>query len=174
MGTGKPRISTAAQLVGKVAGRRALERELGQAVEPETSERETAQVAVLELVIGLGVVPELGIGPVAAELELGTVLVAEPALEVGLAVEPELETVPVAALKLGIGPVAVPELETAPVVVLELELVQVAVPLRTKSVITPHHRGLVPLLGVEDLAAEVETTREPAATEAVKAWEAAE
>jgi hypothetical protein len=164
MGTGKPRISTAAQLVGRVAGRRAPERELGQAVEPETSERETAQVAVLELVIGLAGVPELVIGPVAAELELGTVLVVEPELEVVQAVVPELGHVPVEAL----------ELETAPVVGLELELVQVAVPLRTKSVITPHHRGLVPLLGAEDLAVEVETTREPAATEAVKAWEAAE
>src|SRR6266404_4844612 len=56
----------------------------------------------------------------------------------------------------------------------ELELVRAAVPLRTKSVITPHHRGLVPLLGAEDLAAEVETTREPAVAEAVIAWEVAE
>jgi hypothetical protein len=82
-------------------------------------------------------------------------------------------------------PVA-PELQIAPVVV-ELEHDQVAavreldhprgqlaVPLRTKSVIAPHHRGLVPLLGAEDLAAEVETTREPAAAEAVIAWEVAE
>ena len=52
--------------------------------------------------------------------------------------------------------------------------VRAAVPLRTKSVITPHHRGLVPLLGAEDLAAEVETTREPAVAEAVIAWEVAE
>ena len=56
----------------------------------------------------------------------------------------------------------------------ELGLVRVAVPLRTKSVIAPHHRGLVPVLGAEDLAAEVETTREPAAAEAVIAWEVAE
>jgi len=57
----------------------------------------------------------------------------------------------------------------------EQALVQAAVPLRTKSVIAPHHRGLVPLLGAEDLAAAAaETTREPAAAEAVKAWEVAE
>ena len=56
----------------------------------------------------------------------------------------------------------------------ELELVRAAVPLRTKSVITQHHRGLVPLLGAEDLAAGVETTREPAAAEAVIAWGVAE
>jgi hypothetical protein len=67
--------------------------------------------------------------------------------------------------------VAVPELAQVPA---ELELVRAAVPLRTKSVITPHRRDLVPLLGAEDLAAEVETTREPAAVEAVIAWEAAE
>src|SRR4029077_2005460 len=91
-------------------------------------------------------------------------------------------------------PVA-PELEIAPVVVepgtvrvaVELEHDQVvlvlvrghprgqlAVPLRTKSVIAPHHRGLVPLLGAEDLAAEVEPTREPVAAEAVIAWEVAD
>ncbi len=56
----------------------------------------------------------------------------------------------------------------------EQALVQAAVPLRTKSVIAPHHRGLVAVPRVEDLAAEVETTREPAAAEAVKAWEVAE
>jgi hypothetical protein len=56
----------------------------------------------------------------------------------------------------------------------EQALVQAAVPLRTKSVIAPHHRGLVAVPRVEDLAAEVETTREPAAAEAVIAWEVAE
>jgi hypothetical protein len=95
----------------------------------------------------------------------------------------ELETVPAAGPEVGIGlvaaelehgqVVAVPELVQVPA---ELEHVRAAVPLRTKSVITPHHRGLVPLLGAEEdlAAAEVETTREPAATEAVIAWEVAE
>jgi DUF2950 family protein len=51
----------------------------------------------------------------------------------------------------------------------------VGVPVRTKSVTAPHRRGLVPLLAeVEDSAAAAETTREPAATEAATAWEAAE
>ena len=50
-----------------------------------------------------------------------------------------------------------------------------AVALRTRSVTAAHRRGLVPLLGAEDLAAAAaETTREPAAAEAVIAWEVAE
>ena len=56
----------------------------------------------------------------------------------------------------------------------ELEHVRAAVPLRIKWVIAPHLRGLVPVLGAADLAAEVEITREPAAAEAVIAWEVAE
>jgi hypothetical protein len=65
----------------------------------------------------------------------------------------------------------------------ELELDQVvAVPVRdpvallakSKSVTAVRHRGLVPVpKRVEDLvAAAAETTREPAATEAARAWEA--
>jgi len=52
----------------------------------------------------------------------------------------------------------------------------VAVALRTKSVTAAHRPDLVPLPAAEeDLAAAVaETTREPAATEAVIAWAAAE
>jgi hypothetical protein len=72
----------------------------------------------------------------------------------------------VAARELELVPVAVPELE--------LELVPVAVALRTKSVTTAHHRGLVPAPRVEDSAAAAETTREPVAAEAAKAWAAAE
>ena len=51
-----------------------------------------------------------------------------------------------------------------------------AVPPRTKSVTAPHRPDLVPLLEAgEDLAAAVaETTHEPAAAEAVIAWEVAE
>ena len=73
-------------------------------------------------------------------------------------------------------------------VVPERELVQVeavparehprarpAVALRTRSVTAAHRRGLVPLLGAEDLvAAAAETTRERAAAEVVIAWEVAE
>ena len=127
--------------------------------------------------------PELELALVAAEEELSQVL-AEPeaapvvALElvIGPAAVPELETVPVVALELVISPAVVRELELVLVVVLEVELVQVAVALRTKSVATAHRPDLVPLLEAEeDLAAAVaETTREPAAAEAVIAWAAAE
>jgi len=70
---------------------------------------------------------------------------------------------------------AVPGPETALVGAAELELVQVAVALRTKSVTTAHHRGLVPRrVAGEDSAVAAETTREPVAAEAVVAWAAAE
>jgi hypothetical protein len=50
----------------------------------------------------------------------------------------------------------------------------VAVPPRIKLVIAVRHRDLVPrLVAVEDLAAAVETTRDPAAIEAATAWVAA-
>jgi hypothetical protein len=74
------------------------------------------------------------------------------------------------------------ELELNRVEALELDQV-VAVPVRdpvallakSKSVTAVRHRGLVPVpKRVEDLvAAAAETTREPAATEAARAWEAA-
>jgi len=50
----------------------------------------------------------------------------------------------------------------------------VAVAPRTKWVTAAHHRGLVAVPRVEDSAAVAETMREPAAAEAVIAWEAAE
>ena len=72
-----------------------------------------------------------------------------------------------------------------PVAVLERELDQVeavprhrpaqlAVPLRTKWVTARPRRGRVPEPRVEDSAAAAETTREPVAAEAAKAWAAAE
>jgi len=115
-------------------------------------------------------------------------------LPIARAAEPELETVPEAAepehgpvagpvpsraVELEHDPVAV-ELEHGPVAAaLELSrveglgLVQVAVAPRTKWVTAAHHRGLVAVPRVEDLAAAAETTRDPAATEAAKAWVAA-
>jgi hypothetical protein len=80
----------------------------------------------------------------------------------------------VVALELVIG-LVVAELELGQVAA-ALELVRAAVALRTKSVTAAHRRDLVPLLeAVEDLAAAAaETTREPAAAEAVIAWEVAE
>ena len=152
MGTGKRRISTAAQLVGRVAGRRALERLLGQVAVPE-----------LEPVL------------VQAELERGQVAV--PERELGQAVEPEtseLVIAQVAARELVTGLAAALELERDPVVALALD--QVVVALRIRLVTAAHPHDLVPLLAAaEDLAAAAaETTPEPAAAEAVIAWEVAE
>jgi hypothetical protein len=120
-------------------------------------------------------------------LERGRVAVAREHVPVAVEPEPdpvvaEPELVPVVAeLE---HDRAVAELEHD-LVVAEPELVQVeavpvpghlharlAVALRTKWVIVVHRPGL-PLLAVEDLAAVVGTTREPAAAEAVVAWEVA-
>jgi hypothetical protein len=142
-----------------------------------------AEVVLQVAVQALAIVPAAArarvIVPVAAALELGTGPVAAvPELEiVPAAAVPELEIVPAAA---------VPELEIVPVAavpglvqaVAELERGQVpavAGRLRTRSVIAARRPGQVLLLTVEDLAVAVaETTREPAAAEAGKAWEAAE
>jgi hypothetical protein len=88
------------------------------------------------------------------------------ALGIGLAAE---LVVPENPVELG-----VPELETGPAVAPELALVQVAVALRTKSVITRPRRDRVAAPRVEDSAAAAETTREPVAAEAVRAWAVAE
>ena len=97
--------------------------------------------------------------------------------------------VQVAPVELGIAP-EVPAQETGPAeVVLELvpaevvpELVPaevvperdpVVLPLRTRSATAVPHPGQVPVPRAEDLAAAAETTREPAVTEAEKAWAAA-
>jgi hypothetical protein len=84
---------------------------------------------------------------------------------------PENPAVPV-ALELGIVLVAVElargQVEAVP------ERDPLAVPPKIKLVIAVRRRDLVPrLVAVEDLAAAVETTRDPAATEAATAWVAA-
>jgi hypothetical protein len=80
--------------------------------------------------------------------------------------EPELER----------GPAVAPEQVLGQAVALALLIAQLAVALRTKSVTAVRRPDLVPLLAAEgDLAAAVvETTRAPAAAEAVIAWAAAE
>ena len=67
-------------------------------------------------------------------------------------------------------------LELALVVVVVPERDPVAVPVKAKSVIAPHHRGLVRVLQKEeDLAAvAAATTPALAAAEAVRAWVVAE
>ena len=159
-GTGKPQISLVVRVRVELV-----------AIDPVAVGLEIVQVAVEDSQVAepetVPVVEELERVQGAAELEIVPV---EVELEHDQAAV-ELEIVQVAA-ELEIVPV-VAELEHVPVVA-ELELVRAAVPLRTKSVIAPHHRDLVPVLVAEDLAAEVETMREPAAAEAVIAWEVAE
>ena len=125
------------------------------------------------------VVPAVRVALVEWEDPVGPAVQESPAVRVALVewedpVEPAVQESPAVQVA--------PERELVQVVAAlehvqeeaEQALVQAAVPLRTKSVIAPHRRGLVPLLGAEDLAAEVETTREPAVAEAVIAWEVAE
>jgi hypothetical protein len=105
---------------------------------------------------------------VQAVRELALVQVAVPELERGL-VAAELERDPVVALER--------ELDQAVVVLVRGHpRAQPAAALRTKSVTAAHPHDLVLLLEAEeDLAAAVaETTREPAAAEAVIAWAAEE
>ena len=154
MGTGKQRISTAARLEARAEGGPVLELELVQV----QAELALAQVAVRELALAQVAVPELELGQVAAELELVRVA-AVPGLGQAAA---KLELVRAAAVP-GLVQVAA-----------ELELVRAAVALRTKSVTAAHRPDLVPLLAGEDLVAVAETTRVPAAAEAVIAWEVAE
>jgi hypothetical protein len=105
-------------------------------------------------------------------LGLELALVVAPELERGLvAAEPEHGQ---AAAELVLAPVAA-ELVLVPVVAVPVPghpRGRLAAALRTKSVIALHRRGL-PRLAVEDLAAVVETTHEPAAIEAGAAWAAA-
>ena len=95
----------------------------------------------------------------------------EPAVQESPAVPvvPERELAQV-EVELEHGPVAVVLVRGHP----RAQLAVVA--LRTKSVTAAHRRDLVPLLeAAEDLVAAVaETTREPAAAEAVIAWEVAD
>ena len=141
-----------------------------------------------ELPIARAAEPELETVPEAAEPEHGPVAGPVPSRAVELEHDPEaveLEhgqaagPVPRRAAELELGQV-VAELVLAPVAAaLELSrveglgLVQVAVAPRTKWVTAAHHRGLVAVPRVEDLAAAAETTRDPAATEAATAWVAA-
>jgi hypothetical protein len=171
MGTGKRRISLADVVRVAPVVRAAL-------VVPEDPVELAVRVALA--------VPE---DPVELAVRAALVVPEDPAVPVALVVS-ESPAVPVAlvvlvAAELELDP-AVVELERVPVVV-ELERDQAAAPvqdhrpaqlavaLRTKSVIAAHHPDQVPLLAVEeDLAAAAETTREPAAAEAAKAWAAAE
>jgi hypothetical protein len=174
MGTGRRRISLAGRgLAARVVGSRVLAPEdpvvPAALVVPVVPEDPAVRAAL--------VVPE---DPVELAVPAALVVLEDPAVRVALVV-PEDPVVPAAqvvpespavrALAIVLAGVQEPEtalVEAAP------ERDQVAVPLRTKSVIAVHHRGRVPLLApVEDLAAVAEIMHAQAATEAVKAWEAA-
>jgi hypothetical protein len=72
-------------------------------------------------------------------------------------------------------PVALELVQVEAVLVQGHRPAQLAVAPRTKSVIAAHRPDLAPLLeAAVDLVAVAETTREPAAAEAVKAWEVAD
>jgi hypothetical protein len=154
-GTGKQRISTVVRLAAK---------------------EEEAPVPALELVQVAAalardpVVAELVRDPVVAELELAQVEAVlghgrvEAVLGHGQAVA-VLELVQVEAERELVRVEAVP--------VPGHPRAHLALPLGTKSV-TVLHRPDLPLLAAEDLAAVAETTREPAAAEAVVAWAAVE
>jgi hypothetical protein len=146
MGTGKRRINLAGRgLEARVVGSRGLEPELARVAAPELA---PVQVAVQAPVLVQGVA-ELEHARAEAELERGLVVAV-----LGLA--------PVVAVP-GLGPVvAVPGLGHLHD--------QLGALRRTRSAIEAHHRGQVPLLAAEDSAAVVETTHDPAATEAVVAW----
>jgi hypothetical protein len=75
----------------------------------------------------------------------------------------------VAPVALAIDPAEVPEPETVQAEAAP-ELDRVEGRRRTRSATAAHHRGQVPVPKAEDSVAVVEITREPAATEVVKAW----
>jgi len=168
----------------------ALAEALGTA--PVLAELELVQeVAVLELVaeplaigqaaararvIVRGAEPVLVIA-LAEVLVLGIVL-AKVALLIALAEVLELAIVLAEALVLAIVPAEVRQPETVQVEAVPVRShlrARLAVPLRIKSVTGPRHHDQVLLLTVEDLAVEVvETTRDPAVTEAATVWAAAD
>jgi hypothetical protein len=144
-------VAQAAPVIARVApGEPAVRAGLVDLAEPVVragSVELAAQVVRVELA-------ELAVRVAPAEPELATVqAVAEPEIA---QVEVELAIDLAEALELEIGH----------------PLVHLVVPLRTRSVIAAHRRGLVPVLEAEDSVGAVETTREPAAVEAVTAWAA--
>jgi hypothetical protein len=173
----------------RLAGRAGAKEPAGLAIARVASVELAAQAGLAELAelaaqVGLAELAELAAQVGLAELaelaaQVGLAELAELAAQVGLAELVELaaqaglvELVELAAQEEGLA-----ELEIAQVAVLETKhlAAQAAVVLRTKSVTAARRRGLVPVpKRVEDLAAAAETTREPAATEAAKAWAAEE
>src|SRR4029077_7595645 len=116
-----------------------------------------AQAVAPDLVIAQVVAPERAIARVVA-LERAIAQAAGPVLATAPVVAPELVIAQAEVVEQEIVQAAGPAIVPA---VAELALVQVVVVPRTKSVTAAHHRGRAHL-AAEDLAAVVETTREPA------------
>ena len=170
MGTGKRRINSAVRV----------------RVELVELVVQVAPVALAVRVVLVGLADR--VASVALAVRVALAELANPVAWAELAVRVALELVPAVA-KLALGPAAVVPvpnqaagLELVPAEV-ALGLVPVAAAAgldqlgarrRTRSATAAHHHGQVPVPRVEDLRAAAETTREPAATEAAVAWEAAE
>jgi len=144
----------------------------------EASVELAVQVAQVEL--GVRVAREALAASAELENQAAPAVLAELAVQVapvelGDRVAPAVQAlVPVAEALERVLAEAVPEL--APVA----EVLETGHPhdrlevlLGTKSVTAAHHRALALVLAAEDLAAVAEVTHEPAAAEAVAAWEAA-
>jgi hypothetical protein len=121
-----------------------------------------AQVASAELAVQAAqeALAELAVQEAQAELVV-RVAPAEPELDLAVA-EREL-------VQGAVGP----EHDRVVVPVRGHRHAQLAVPLRTRSVTGVHHPGLAPVLAAAASVAVAETTREPAAPEAVRVWAAA-
>jgi hypothetical protein len=163
-GIGKQQINTEVKALAAPA---ALE-----IAKPEL-ELETVPVPELEL----GIVPAAGLalGIVRAVAEQG---IAQVEVELAIVLAVAEQGIVQVVAEQGIVQVEVAlELLIALAEGLELEiglpLAHLAVLLRTRSVIAAHRRGLVPVLGAEDLVGAVETKPERVAVEAVTAWAAA-
>ena len=135
--------------------------------EPAAESLAIGQAAARARVIVRGAVPEQAI-----DLAEALVLIIAPAEALVLAIVPAEVQAPVIAL----AEVREPETVQVEAVPVRSHLrARLAVPLRIKSVTGPRRHDQVLPLTVEDLAVEVvETTRDPAVTEAAKAWAVAE
>jgi hypothetical protein len=130
--------------------------------QPTSLVAETAQaVAIVQVALGERAVRVASAEPV------GQVVLVVPVAQVasaGLVGQVALAEPVAQVASAGPGAQVVPEL------VPERQRAQVALPAKAKSAIAAHHRGLVLVRAVEDLAAVAETTRERAAAEVAAAW----
>ena len=168
MATGEPQTSSAVRVPAEpeIAAVQVIGQEALAELDVRVAQVELEALAGLEdqvvpVVRAALVVPEDQVVPaVRAALVVPENQVAQ-AVRAALVV-PENQVAPV-----GLANRAVPEL--VPVVAVPV-LDQLEAQRRTRSATERHLRDPAPVLAAEDLAAAAETTREPAATEAEKAW----